>query len=137
PCKAAKDLLEKEGKLSGDGTEEGTESAFHPPMGGTADKILEYLEPAKRSSWIKKRASVFDELVAAGITLDLCNDDTPAVVAQIESTRKELNKKTRKFAKTAGVAPKKLAKMILAAEDALKLSKLIRNEKGDDTYPIQ
>lgn len=137
PCKAAKDLLEKEGKGSGDSTEEGTESAFHPPTGGTADKILEYLEPAKRSSWIKKRASVFDELVAAGITLDLYNDDTPAVVTQIEATRKELNKKTRKFAKTAGLAPKKLAKMILAAEDALKLSKLIRNEKGDDAYPIQ
>ncbi len=137
PCKAAKDLLEKEGKMSGDGTEEGTESAFHPPMGGTADKILEYLEPAKRSSWIKKRASVFDELKAAGIPIDLYNDDTPAVVAQIEANRKELNKKTRKFAKTAGLAPKKLAQMILTAEDVKKLSKLIRNEKGDDAYPIQ
>src|SRR5271157_4186684 len=137
PCKAAKDILEKEGKRGGDGTEEGTESAFHPPLGGTADRILDYLEPSKRSSWIKKRASVFDELTAAGISLDLYNDDTPAVLAQIEATRKDLNKRTRKFAKTAGIAPKKLATLILVAEDLKKLSKLIRNEKGEDAYPIQ
>src|SRR5271157_1232669 len=88
PCKAAKDVLEKEGKRGGDGTEEGTEAAFHPPMGGTADKILEYLQPEKRSSWVAKRASVIDELKTAGISFDLYNDDSGEVQSLIEESRK-------------------------------------------------
>ncbi len=141
PCKAAKKILEKEGKRGGDGSEPGVESGWQPPMGGTADRILEYLQPEKRSSWIKKRASVFDELKTAGIPIDLQIEDTAKeigkVAAKIEQVRKELNKKARKFARVIGIAPKKLAKMVLASETNEKLSKLIRNEKGDDQYPIQ
>src|SRR5208282_2520833 len=139
PCKAAKKILEKEGKRGGDGTEEGTESAFHPPTGGTADKILDYLQPEKQSSWVQKRASVFDELKAAGIdvSFDDVEKDIKKASSKIEDIRKSLNKATRKFAKTAGVTPKKLAKMVLIAEDVNKLSKLIRGERGEDAYPIQ
>ncbi len=137
PCKAAKDILDKEGKGGGAGTEEGTESAWNPPTGGTADKILDYLQPEKRSSWVQKRATIIDELKTAGIGFDLYDDDSGTVQSLIDENRKELNKKTRKFAKTAGIAPKRLAKMILLAEDNNKLAKLIRGEHGDDTYPIQ
>jgi hypothetical protein len=145
PCKAAKELLEKDGKgggggKAGDGVEP-RDSTFHPPEGGTGDRILEYLQPEKRSSWINKRASVFDELKAAGIDFDFGADsiikDLAKVSAKIEATRKDLNKGARKFAKVVGIAPKKLAKMILASENNEKLSKLIRGEKGDDTYPLQ
>src|SRR5208282_1036767 len=141
PCKAAKDVLEKEGKGGGDSTEPGTESAFHPPTGGTADGILEYLQPEKRSSWVAKRASVIDELKTAGIRVNFEVEDMASevdgVTSKIAEVRGELNKKTRKFAKTAGIAPKKLAKMILVAEDIQKLTKLIRGEHAEDTYPIQ
>src|SRR5271166_1358260 len=124
PCKAAKDVLEKDGKgggggKAGDGVEP-RDSTFHPPEGGTGDRILEYLQPEKRSSWINKRASVFDELKAAGIDFDFGADsiikDLAKVSAKIEATRKDLNKGARKFAKVVGIAPKKLAKMILASE---------------------
>jgi len=140
PCKAARDILEKEGKRGGAGVEP-RDGAFHPPEGGTADRILEYLQPEKRSSWIKKRASVFDELKAAGIDFDFGADsvmkDLDKVAAKIEATRKELNKGARKFAKVVGIPAKKLAKMILASENNDKLAKLIRGEKGDDSYPLQ
>src|SRR5271157_1802061 len=135
PCKAAKDVLEKEGKGGGDSTEPGTESAFHPPTGGTADGILEYLQPEKRSSWVAKRASVIDELKTAGIRVNFEVEDMASevdgVTSKIAEVRGELNKKTRKFAKTAGIAPKKLAKMILVAEDIQKLTKLIRGEHAE------
>src|ERR1700675_1064158 len=54
PSPEAKKQLEKGQK--GDATDPGKESQFNTPLGGTTNRIIEYLEPSKRSSWAKRRA---------------------------------------------------------------------------------
>src|SRR5271157_4652884 len=62
PCKEAQKQIERGKK--GDGAEPGKESQFNTPLGGTSDRIVDYLEPSKRSSWIQKKSTVLDELKA-------------------------------------------------------------------------
>jgi len=145
PCKEAAKTLDKEGKGGGSGTEQGMESAWHPPMGGSADSILDYLQPEKRSSWIKKRASVLDEIKKAGIAFDFY-ENPDAVDSRIKEKRADLNKLTRKLAKEVGVPAKTLAKLIIDADSGdkktakaakIKMAKLIGRTLGDDEHPLQ
>src|SRR5271170_1866003 len=69
PCPEAKKLLEKGKK--GQGSEPGKESEFNTPLGGASNSILEYLEPGKRSSWVRKRGAEIDMLKEAGISFNL------------------------------------------------------------------
>jgi hypothetical protein len=149
PCKEAMKQLEKGKK--GDAAEPGKESQFNTPLGGTSDRIIEYLEPSKRSSWAKKRGVEIDLMKEAGIGFDF-DEDIESVLAAIKSKRASLNAKTRKYAKIAGVQAKMLAKLVIAADshgtDAInaaaafareKLSKLIGRIDVDDSLnaPIQ
>jgi hypothetical protein len=149
PCKAAVEQMEKGKK--GDGAEPGKESQFNTPLGGTSDRIIEYLEPSKRSSWARKRGFEIDQIKAAGVDFDF-DEDISAVASEIKSKRASLNAKTRRYAKIAGVQAKALAKLVIAADSkgtpglnaiaALareKLAKLIGRIDVDDSLnaPIQ
>lgn len=114
PCAEARKQLEKGSK--GDAAEPGKESQFNTPLGGTSDRIIEYLEPSKRSSWIEKKSSVLEELKAAGINFDFY-EDYNKVASEIQTTKTALNKRTREVAKAAGVPAKTLAKLIIAADN--------------------
>ena len=114
PSPEARKQLEKGKK--GDPSEPGKDGEFHTPLGGTSNRIIEYLEPSKRSSWVKKRASEIDSLKAAGLGFSF-DDNITEVASEIASKRAELNTKTRKYAKIAGVSPKTLAKLIIAADN--------------------
>jgi hypothetical protein len=120
PCKEAQKLMEKDDK--GDGTEPGKESEFHGPLGGTSDRILEYLQPEKTSAWVNKKSLILDELKNAGIKFDFW-EDSKKVAREIESKKAALNAKTRKIAKVAGVPAVTLAKMIIAADTLHQLNK--------------
>ena len=149
PCKEAQKQLDKGKK--GDPAEPGKESEFNTPLGGTSSRIIEYLEPGKRSSWANKRGAEIDLLKEAGIGFDF--DETIASVADdIKSKRASLNAKTRKYAKEAGVPAKFLAKLIItadqfgtadlnkaAADAKIRLAKLIGRIDVDDSLnaPIQ
>jgi len=149
PCKEAQKQLEKGKK--GDASEPSKEAEFNTPLGGTSDRIIEYLEPSKRSSWAAKRGAEIDMIKAAGLGFDFDEDIAP-VADVIKSKRAALNAKTRKYAKAAGVPAKTLAKVIMAADgggtDALDrmaalaratLAKVIGRVIPDDTLnaPIQ
>lgn len=149
PCDAARKILEKGKK--GIGSEPGKESEFHSPLGGTSDRIMEYLEPSRRASWVKKRGAEIDEITAAGVNFDF-DEPISTVASEIKTKRSSLNQKTRKLAKVVGVPAKTLAKLIIAADqngtDALdkaaaaakeKLAKLIGRTDVDDSLnaPIQ
>jgi hypothetical protein len=112
-CREAQKQLDKGQK--GDAAEPGKESQFNTPLGGTSNRIIEYLEPSKRSSWVRKRGFEIDKLVKAGVGFDF-DEDVDAVVAAIKEKRALLNTKTRKYAKIAGVPAKKLAKLIIATD---------------------
>ena len=118
PCKIAKAILEKaerKGKKPNpQGTEEGMESQ-NMPMGGTATRILEFLQPEKRSSWLKKCSSVIDDIKRAGIVFS--PDEDPQDVAAII-----------------------MAKKASYSNEIRKIAKLIEREKPEgpeDQYPIQ
>ena len=85
PCEVARKILEKAEKKgkkpNTESTEPGMESQ-NPPLGGTADRILDFLQPEKRSSWIKKRASDIEKIEKAGIKFSL-DDDIEAVDREI------------------------------------------------------
>jgi hypothetical protein len=119
------------------------ESEFHAPLGGTSGRILEYLQPEKRSAWAAKRGDMIDEFKAAGLGFDF--DEDPAVVAaQVDEKRAALNKQTRKIAKMLGISARKLASAIVASDNqkALfsKIAKIISRVGGPDLpseYPLQ
>jgi hypothetical protein len=123
PCKEAQKLLEQD--KQGDGTEPGKESEFNTPLGGTSDRIIEYLQPEKRSSWINKRSAMLDQLKAAGIKFDFY-EGLDKVSADIEKKRAALNKRTRQVAKLAGVPARTLAKMIIAADGSDQAAKIAK-----------
>src|SRR5271168_4203044 len=144
PCPEAQKQIEKGQK--GDSSEPGKESQFNTPLGGTSDRIMEYLEPSKRSSWVTKRASVIQNIRAAGIEFDF-DDDIDKVATDIQKQRALLNAETRKYAKLVHVPAKTLAKAIIAASGndkaakiaALHLAKILSRIDVDDTLnaPIQ
>src|SRR5208337_2502312 len=141
PCGEAQKIIDKEnGTKGGDSTEPGKESEFHSPLGGTSDRILDYLEPTHRASWLKKRSSAIDELTKAGIAFDVW-EDVGKTLSEIKVKRAALNKKTREVAKSVGVSAKSLAKLIIASEtdnvSFVKLGKLLSRTNGEDEYPIQ
>jgi hypothetical protein len=121
PCGEAQKQIDENKK--GDGSEPTKEAEFNAPLGGTSDRIMEYLEPSKRSSWVTKRASVIQNIRAAGIEFEF-DDDISKVVAEVQKRRAALNAETRKYAKLAGVPAKTLAKMIIASEGNDKASKV-------------
>src|SRR5271156_3054293 len=104
PCPEAQKQIDKGRK--GDATEPGKESEFHTPLGGTSSRIIEYLEPGKRSSWARKRGAEIDEIKAAGISFDF-DEDPRKVAAEVKLKRASLNEKTRRIAKAVGVPAKK------------------------------
>jgi hypothetical protein len=113
PCKEAQKIVEED--QNSVGSEQGKESEFHTPLGGTSDRIMEYLDPGKRSSWINKRSAVLDELKAAGINFDFY-EPIEKVASKIAKAKAALNTQTRKVAKIAKVPAKTLAKLIIAAD---------------------
>src|SRR5271157_3335014 len=151
PCQEAQKQLNQDEK--GDASEPTKESEFNAPLGGTADRITEYLEPGKKSSWVVKRAAAVQSIRKAGIEFDLyANEDEiekniATVTKEANAKRTELNRRTREIAKSFGVPAKTLAKLIIAADQAgkeaeaaqSKISKLIgRTDKDDSlTAPIQ
>jgi len=151
PCQEAQKQLNQDEK--GDASEPTKESEFNAPLGGTADRITEYLEPGKKSSWVVKRAAAVQSIRKAGIEFDLyANEDEiekniAMVTKEANAKRTELNRRTREIAKSFGVPAKTLAKLIIAADQAgkeaeaaqSKISKLIgRTDKDDSlTAPIQ
>ena len=114
PCDMARKILEKAEKGGKkpdmEGTEPGMESQ-NPPLGGTADRILDFLQPEKRSSWIKKRSSEIDEIEGAGI--GFAPDESADEVGKEIISRK---------ASLAG--------------DIGKTAKIISRDGADDEYPI-
>jgi hypothetical protein len=145
PCQEAQKLMDEDKK--GDAAEPTKEAEFSAPLGGTQDRIIEYLEPNKRSSWIVKRASVIENIRQAGLSFDF-NEDIESVAKEAAKVKTDLNRRTREVAKKAGVSAKLLAKAIIAAEmqgkagDVAKkmLAKLIsRFDEQDDSLnaPIQ
>ena len=149
PCKEALKLIE--GDKEGDASEPGKEAEFNTPLGGTSDRIMEYLEPGKRSSWIKRRSAAIDEIKQAGIKFDF-DEDIDKAAGEVYKKRAALNRRTRQAAKVAGIPAKSLAKMIIAAdmggtraldkaaaEARAKLAKLIGRVDVDDSLnaPIQ
>ena len=68
PCPAAQKLMDRDEQ--GDSSAPGKESEFHTPLGGTSDRILEYLQPEHRAAWVQKKSSMLEELKTAGIEFD-------------------------------------------------------------------
>jgi hypothetical protein len=71
PCPEAQKYLDKNKDTQS--TDPGRESQ-NAPMGGSSNQILDFLQPEKRSSWKKKRASVLYELKQAGIPFNFDED---------------------------------------------------------------
>ena len=89
PCDEARKLTEEDD--DGDATEPGKESEFHSPLGGTSDRILEYLQPEHRAAWVRKKSADLDALRAAGVGFDF--DEGPeAVDPEIRGKRAALNR---------------------------------------------
>ena len=129
PCKMAKVILEKaerkQNKQMGQGTEPGMDGE-NPPMGGTADRILDFLQPGKRSSWLRERSAEIEEIKKAGIGFN--PEET------ITGVKREIRLKKGVYTKKA----KKLAGFIkIAMANAEKNAKLISRDEADDDYPIQ
>jgi hypothetical protein len=113
PCKEAKKVLDK--GQGGDGSEPGKESEFHTPLGGTSDRILEYLQPERRAAWLRKKSAVIGDLDRAGISFDVW-EDSAKVAEEIRIKKATLNRQTRKAAKAAHISAKTLARLIIAAD---------------------
>ena len=141
PCREAKKIIDKEngGGDEGDASEPGKEAEFHSPLGGTADSIMDYIEPHK-ASWIKKKASLIDQFKKAGIGFEF-DESIEKVAKEIKQKNAALNKATRAAAKKLNVPAKDLAKLVIAAEANpkffMKLAKLLSRTNGEDEYPIQ
>jgi hypothetical protein len=99
PCPAAKKQLE-EGD-PGENSETGSEAAFNPPMGGTADQIMDWIEPTRKASLIAKAANTLNTLKTAGIKFDP-EESLDSVISLIKAKKAELLKKQRKVAKVVG-----------------------------------
>ena len=95
--------------------------AENPPMGGTADRILDFLQPEKRSSWLRKTAAAIEEIERAGIRFDPM-DDIGSVKKEIRIRRGVVTKKANR-----------LAHFMKLAKEA----KLIPADEAEDEYPIQ
>jgi len=123
-CKMAKAIMEKADKKKrkdqGAATEPGME-AENPPMGGTADRILDFLQPEKRSSWLRKTSSAIEEIEKAGIHFGLSDS--------IDSVKKEIRIRKGVITKKAN----RLAHFMKLAKEA----KLISRDEAEDEHPIQ
>jgi hypothetical protein len=129
PCTMAKAILEKAEKKNrrnaGEGTEPGMDGE-NPPMGGTSDQILDFLQPGKRSSWLRKRSSEIDEIKKAGISFDP-GEDILSVKKEIRIKKGALTKKENRLA----------GFLKMASVTAMKDAKLIVRDEAEDEYPIQ
>ena len=121
PCGIAKAILEKaenKGKKpKTDASEPGMESQ-NAQAGGTHDAILDFLQPEKRASWLKKCSSEIEEIKKAGISF------SPG--ESIVDVKKEL--RIKKASLTKGIA--KLASLLKAA-------KVVTRDEVENEYPIQ
>lgn len=89
PCPTAKKILEKtkrKGQGKGGLASDPTKESENGPLGGTAGQLLDFLQPEKRSSWVKKRASVIDELHKAGIKFSF-DESLDSVITEIAHKR--------------------------------------------------
>ena len=133
PCKMAKAILEKaerkKNKRMGQPTEPGLDGE-NPPMGGTSDQILDFLQPGKRSSWLRKRSSEIEEIKKAGIGFS----PDEAITAVKKEIRLKKGIYTKRANKLAGII--KIASM-LAAQKSGKVIQRDKPEGPDDEYPIQ
>jgi len=114
PCDMAKAVIKKDEergkKTNAQGTEPGMD-AENPPLGGTADRILDFLQPEKRSSWLRKRSSDIEEIEKAGLGF------SPG--ESIDAVKKEIGRK--KASLSRGIK---------------KLAKVISRDGADDEHPI-
>ena len=129
----AKAILEKaerkKNKRMGQPTEPGLDGE-NPPMGGTSDQILDFLQPGKRSSWLRKRSSEIEEIKKAGIGFS----PDEAITAVKKEIRLKKGIYTKRANKLAGII--KIASM-LAAQKSGKVIQRDKPEGPDDEYPIQ
>ena len=106
PCGIAKAILEKAGnkgkKPDTPGTEPGMESQ-NSPLGGTADSILDFLQPDKRASWLKKCSSEIDEIKQAGISFSP-DENIAALKKEIRHKKASITKGFAKLASLMKVA---------------------------------
>jgi hypothetical protein len=107
PCPAASKMLKQKDKAMG---ADPTKESQNGPLGGTADRILDFLSPEKTSAWVKKRASDITAIRLAGLGFGF-EDSLDDVQKEIVTKRASL----KKFAKTA---------------------KLLARTNADDSYPI-
>jgi len=102
PCPAAKKILEKAKRKGGGGGlgSDPTKESQNGPLGGTAGQILDFLQPEKRSSWVKKRASVIDELKKAGIKFSF-DESLDSVITEIAHKRAGIVKTAKLIGRNA------------------------------------
>ncbi len=110
PCPAAKKMLEKDKRKGAKGADP-TKESENGPLGGTSDRILDFLSPEKHASWVKKRTADIEGLRKAGMKFSF-EDNLDDVKLEIIQKRASLNLGTRK------------------------LAKLISQSRADDSYPI-
>ena len=100
PCEMALKVLEKERKKQGKGSmgdaSEPTMDAENPQLGGMADRILDFIEPAKKASWLKKRASEIREIVNAGIPFSP-DEDAKGVRLELRAKRANLSEASKQL----------------------------------------
>jgi len=109
-CKEAQKIVDK--KQKGKETQEGKESQNAP----LNDSITDWLQPEKRSSLLKKKSALIEQLKKADINFH-AEDKIADVITEIKK-------------KTASLKRKQ-------ASLAIKTAKLIAREGAPDTYPIQ
>ena len=131
PSKLAKAQIEKaeaknKKRPNAQSTEPGMEGEGSM-MGGTSDAILDFLQPEKRSSWLKKKSAIIQEIKKAGIKFNLFSPDET-----ITNVKNEIRKKKISYTKKAA----NIKGFIKLAMDN-KESKLISRDEAEDDYPIQ
>src|SRR5271166_4055045 len=68
PCPAAKRQMEED--ETGESSEPGKESEFNPPGGGSASDLMDWIEPTRKASLIKKAAAVIDKIKKGGLSFN-------------------------------------------------------------------
>jgi hypothetical protein len=101
PCQEAKKILEKNQK--GEGVEPLKENEG-ASLDDNSFKLLDWLNPVKQSSLLKRSASLLKDLKTAGIDFDP-NEDPTLVARKIAFQTAKVNKKIAKIAKVVSGKP--------------------------------
>jgi hypothetical protein len=99
PCPVAKKQIDEEEK--GESSDPGKESEFNPPMGGSAGDLMDWIEPTRKASLIKKAAAVIDTIKKGGLSFNP-DESLKDVIAELKKKKAALLKLQRKVAKVIG-----------------------------------